>query len=149
MKPTVTWIVVADGARARAFENRGPGKGLVPVGGFNFNEPHLRDRDIEADKPGRAFSSVGHGRSAIEPETDPSDYREAAFAKKLADQLRDRFENGAFDRLILAADPTALGNLRDALTAELDKTIMAELPKDLTRVPLGDLPKHFDGMLAI
>jgi protein required for attachment to host cells len=149
MKPTVTWIVVADGARARAFENRGPGKGLVPISGFNLDEPHLRDRDIEADKPGRAYSSVGYGRSAMEPPTDPSDYREAIFARKLAGMLRARFENGAFDRLILAADPTALGNLREALNAELDKTIMAELPKDLTKVPLNDLPKHFDGMLAI
>ena len=63
--------------------------------------------------------------------------------------MRQRFEEGGFDRLIIAADPTALGNLRGALDAELDKAIVAEVPKDLTNVPLPDLPRHFDGMLAV
>jgi len=26
---------------------------------------------------------------------------------------------------------------------------VAEVPKDLTNVPLPDLPRHFDGMLAV
>lgn len=149
IKPVITWIVVADGARARAFENRGPGKGLAPIDGFAFEQEHLRDQDIEADRPGRSFSSVGQGRSAIEPTTDPAAYREMGFAKRLARQLRQRFDQGGFDRLIIAADPTALGNLRSELDPELNKAIVAEVPRDLTKVPLADLPRHFDGMLAV
>ena len=29
MKPKVTWVLIADGAHAKLFENGGPGKGLV------------------------------------------------------------------------------------------------------------------------
>ena len=31
MKPTRTWILIADGARARILENLGPGKGVHEV----------------------------------------------------------------------------------------------------------------------
>ena len=33
MKPTTTWILIADGARARLFANHGPGKGVEAVEG--------------------------------------------------------------------------------------------------------------------
>ena len=87
MKPIVTWIVVADGGRMRIFENDGPGKGLAQVKGLAVEDEHLTDQDIEADRPGRSFASVGHGRSAIEPHTDPVEFRETAFAGRIADLL--------------------------------------------------------------
>ena len=31
MKPTVTWILLADGAQAKVFEHSGPGTGLTPI----------------------------------------------------------------------------------------------------------------------
>src|SRR5437870_3140521 len=70
MKPIITWVVVADGGKLRIFENRGPGKGLIPVQGLNREDVHLRDKDIEADRPGRSYSSLGRGRSSMEPQTD-------------------------------------------------------------------------------
>jgi len=149
MKPIVTWVVVADGGKLRIFENRGPGKGLIPVQGLNREDAHLRDRDIEADRPGRSASSMGHGRSAIEPHTDPVDYRETAFAKTVAETLEQKWSTGAYQRLIIAASPTALGNLRAALCSAVDKAIVAEVPKDLTHVPTPDIAQHFETMLAV
>ena len=65
MKKTVTYILVADGARARLYSNHGVGKGLQPVSGATHKaDLHHHDREILADKPGRAFSSIGNGRSA-------------------------------------------------------------------------------------
>ena len=66
MKPIVTWVLLADGAQAKVFEHGGPGKGLTPVRDLLFEEEPLQAREIMADKPGRSFSSVGRGRSAIE-----------------------------------------------------------------------------------
>jgi protein required for attachment to host cells len=149
MKPIITWVVVADGAEARVLENRGPGKGLVPVKGLHFSQPRLRAQDIVTDRPGRSFSSVGHGRSAVEPHTDPVAYLEHGFAKRVAEALKAAHSEGAFDRLIIAAEPVSLGNLREVLCDAVDKTVMAELPKDLTKVPLADLPRHFEDILAV
>ena len=149
MKSTVTWIVVADGGKLRIFENRGPGKGLNPVEGLNREDAHLRDQDIVSDKPGRTLASNGHGGSSIEPRTDPAEYREAGFARDVAGLLEAKRSAGAYDRLIIAADPTALGNLRGALSPAVGKIVIGELHKDLTHIPSSDIASHFETMLAI
>lgn len=149
MKPKTTWILIADGARARVLQNTGPGKGLAEVKGLEFAQDRLKTQDIMADKPGRAFASAGHGRSAMEPPTDPVEKREADFVADLARVLDAQFAEGAFDRLIVAAAPTALGTLRKAMTPRVGAVISAELPKDLTKIPNADMGKHLEEVLAV
>ncbi|HEV7718173.1 MAG TPA: host attachment protein [Arsenicitalea sp.] len=149
MKPVITWVLVADGDRAKIFENCGPGKGLACVDGLELEQEHLRARDIMADKQGRSFSSVGHGRSAMEYPTDPVEQREAQFAKSMAELLDRKLSEGAFNRLIIAAAPNALGDIRPCLSAAVNKTVMAELPKDLTNIPAQQLGDHFKDILAV
>lgn len=149
MKPVVTWIVIADGTQARVFENAGPGKGLTPVDGLRFEEEALKTSEIMSDRQGRSFSSVGHGRSAIEPRTDPAEYRETEFARKVAAMLDEKQAERAYARLVIAAAPTTLGDLRKALSAATRATIVAELPKDLTNTPRQNLDKQFEGVIAL
>ena len=56
---------------------------------------------------------------------------------------------GRFDRLIIAAAPTALGDIRPALSNGVKETIIAELPKDLTNIPRPQLDRHFETLLPI
>lgn len=149
MKPTVTWILVANGTQARVLENTGPGKGLRQVDGLDFGIEALQARELVTDRPGRSFSSVGHGRSAMEPRTDPVEQREAAFVKSVADVLDAELKKGAYDRLVIAAAPIALGDIRKQLTAGVRKTILAELDKDLTNLPTAQLDRHLDGIIAV
>lgn len=149
MKPVITWILIADGARARVLEHAGPGKGLSEVNGLEFSQERLQGKDIWADKPGRSFNSVGAGRAAMEPPTDPVDKREADFVGMLADVLDRKNRDGAFDRLIIAAAPQALGDLRKAMSPQLQAKIETEIAKDLTRIPNDDVVKHFSGVLAV
>lgn len=149
MKAIVTWVLLADGGQARILVNDGPGKGLSAVKGLSFAQDNLRAQDIVTDKPGRSFASVGHGRSAMEPKTSPVEQREATFVRNLADVLETKRAEGAFDRLIIAAAPTALGDIRPALSDGVRKTIVAELPKDLTNIPIVDMPRHFEGLMAL
>ncbi|KKB12850.1 hypothetical protein VE25_05275 [Devosia geojensis] len=149
MKKTITWILIADGSQARVLENTGPGKGLKQVRGLDFSIPAMQAKDIMADRPGRAFSSVGTGRSAMEPKTDPVEHREAEFCKSMAEMLDKSLQKGAFDRLVIAAAPITLGNIRKALSPQLKKSVMAELDKDLTNIPTAALDKHLDGIIAV
>jgi len=149
MKPVVTWVVVADGTQARVFENTGPGKGLHPVDGLRREIEPLQASEIMADRPGRSLSSVGSGRSAMEYTTDPVEVREARFVREIADMLEEKRAGGAYDRLILAAAPNALGDMRKVMTPAVKQTLMAELPKDLTNLPKPELDRHFASMLAI
>ena len=149
MKKTVTWILIADGTQARVLEHGGPGKGLSLVKGLDWSITPLQTKDINADRPGRSHSSVGHGRSAMEPKTDPAQHREAEFIRTVADVLDRKALDGAFDRLVIAAAPIALGNLRKVMSDHVKKTIVAELDKDLTNMPIPQLDKHFDGIIAV
>ena len=150
MKPTITWIVIADGNEAKIFAHDGPGKGLSAIKDLHFEQESLKASDIMADKPGRSFSSAGPGaRSSIEYSSDPVAVRERKFVERLADLLEEKRAAGQFDRLVIAAAPTALGDIRPALSDAVKQTILAELPKDLTNVPTPKLTAHFDGLIAV
>lgn len=149
MKAKVTWILIADGATAKVFEHSGPGKGFKAVDGLMFEQESLKAGEIMADRPGRSYSSVGHGRSAIEYSSDPVAVRERRFVEHVAEELERKHQQHAFDRLIVAAAPTALGDLRPALSKGLRDTIMAELSKDLTNIPTPQLQAHFAELLPV
>ncbi|HEY8594025.1 MAG TPA: host attachment protein [Devosiaceae bacterium] len=149
MRNPTTWVLIADGASARVYRNTGPGTGLKPVEDLEFDAPHGRARDIMADKPGRAFSSAGARRSAMEPSSDPVDVMEAEFVRGLATMLADRLRQGAYDDLIVALAPRALGQLREHLSKDVAARIRHEMASDLVNTKLQDLPRHFEGLLKL
>lgn len=150
MKPTVTWIVIADGNAAKIFEHDGPGKGLTAIKDLQFEQEPLKASEIMADKPGRAAGAGGAGaRASMEYSSDPVAVRERKFVEKLAELLDEKRTEGKFDRLVIAAAPAALGDIRPALTDQVKETILAEMPKDLTNVPIPKLAAHFDGLIAV
>lgn len=143
MKKTTTWILIADGTQARVLEHAGPGKGLSTVKGLDWSIAPLQSQDIDTDRPGRSRSS------AMEQKTDPAQHREAEFVRGVAQILDEKAKAGEFDRLVIAAAPIALGNLRKVLSDHVKKTVVAELDKDLTNLPTPQLDKHFDGIIAV
>jgi protein required for attachment to host cells len=148
MKPVKTWILIADGAHGRLFENRGPGTGLEAIN-EEFEADHRPDHEIVTDHLGRTFESAYSARHAIAPRHDPHRELKRDFAKSLAKLLDRRRQEHAFDRLIIVAPPKVLGDLRNALSESVRELVSAELDKDLTKTPVGDLPGHLVGMLAV
>lgn len=149
MKPTTTWILIADGAHARLFANHGPGKGIEAVEGGVINGDHRPDDELVRDSAGRTFESVGETRHAIAPKTDPHRELKRTFAEHLAELMDRKFAAKAFDRLVIVAPPKALGDLRAALSDHLKPHIYAELDKDLVKTPTAELPEHLGAVMAI
>ena len=149
MKAIRTWILVADGARARILENDGPGRGLHAVEGMTFQADHAATHDLVTEREGRSYSSQGPGRSAIEARTDPHRDLKTSFSHHLADVLTRAHHNQAYDRLIIAASPVTLGDLRAAISDKVRATVSAELARDLTKLPNGELPSHFQDLIAL
>ncbi len=149
MKKTVTWILVADGARARILRNDGPGKGLQPAVDGEFSHSAPPTRELGSDRPGRTRESVGSTRHAMEPRIDWHRFEKEKFGRELAALLDGAAERNEFDRLVLVAPPRTLGDLRAALGGKARRRLRAELDKDLTRIPEQELPKHLDGVLAL
>lgn len=148
MKKTVTWVLIADGAQARVLENTGPGKGLKLVEGLDFAIEPLQAQDIVSDRPGSKSGGGSQSRGGMEPRTDPVAHRETEFVKSLAAMLNRKQQSGAFDRLVIAAAPIALGDIRKAISPAVQKVVIAELNKDLTNLPTDKLDAHLDGILA-
>lgn len=148
-KRITTWILVADGARARILANEGPGKGLAPVVDKEFPTSRTPTREIGADRPGRTFESADGARHAMEPRVDWHRFEKGQFARKMADIVERAAGRQAFDRLVLVAPPQTLGDLRTALGRQARERLAGELNKDLTQVPIHDLPAHLDAVIRL
>jgi protein required for attachment to host cells len=149
MKPTRSWIVIADGAQARILENSGPGKGLTPMPSEDRHRELPPSRDIDADRPGRTHDRFGPGRHAMEPPSDAHREEKRRFAEELAGQLNSAALKQSYDRLILVAPAKTLGDLRQALNKEAAARVDGELSKDLTKIPDHELAGHLGGVIAL
>lgn len=148
-KKTVTWILVADGHRARVFANEGPGLGLKQALDQEFVHMLPPDRDLAADKAGSARSGGGGSHHTLDHHENLHRHEKEVFARELADKLDAYAAQHAFDRLIVIAPPQALGNLRAAFSKAVTAKLAGDLDKDLTHASLGDLQEHLAGMLEV
>jgi protein required for attachment to host cells len=132
------WVVVADGAKALVLENAGN----VTAPDLKTREVHEQDdpktSDIGTDKPGRAFSSVGNGRSAVE-QTDFHDQEEYRFLAQLAARLDRAVQSGEVRSLIVVAPPRAIGMLRKELSPQVRKAVRAEIEKDYVKMSVSEI----------
>ncbi|RWB97329.1 MAG: host attachment protein [Mesorhizobium sp.] len=140
MKPQKTWVLIADGARARVLRDvLSVGKAPEEHEDLVFHSERRQLREIMADKPGRSFASTGTRRSAMEYHSDPVREEDRAFAAMLADMLHSRHLAGDFDQLVVAAAPQMLGDLRQAFPESLRKVTAAEIAKDFTKLTAHEL----------
>jgi protein required for attachment to host cells len=135
------WVVVCDGAKALVLENVGdakfPNLKTVEV----LQQKDLPTHALGTDKPGRAMSSVGHGRSAYE-QTDWHNQQEETFLTALVHHLDAAVTAGKTKSLIVVAPPRALGVLRPAYSHGLKNAVRAEVDKDLIKIPVYEIERH-------
>lgn len=135
------WVVVCDGSKALFLQNAGDSK-----------FPNLQTREvleqkvpptseIGSDAPGRAHSSVGNGRSAVE-QTDFHTQQEDEFLRSIISKLDTAVQAGQIKSLILVAPPRALGVLRQGYTHGLKQAVREEIQKDYVKMPVYEIEKH-------
>lgn len=150
MKAKKTWVLVADGARARIFLNEGPGRGLVPALAHEFAASHAATHEIGAERPGRTHESIGDGtRHAMENPVDWHQFEKTLFARDVAKELNRAAYEGAFDRLVLILPPKSLGELRNALDKHARERVIGELAKDLTHLPAHELESRLGDTIRL
>jgi len=150
MKKAVTWIVVADGARARIVRQTGAGKPLEALPGKEFLNPEPeRTRELGTDKPGRVFESARLGHRHGVEQVDWHRFEKKKFAKSIAEHLEQAAEAKAFDKLVLVAPPETLGDLRANLGKHGTAKIGGEVAKDLTNVAVTDLAAYLGDTIRV
>lgn len=130
MKQKRTWIVIADGAKARILQNTGRMEGVHQLPDSEFHDSHPPSREIMSERQPRVHESVGAARHAIELRTDPHEYRKQQFLMRLAEHLERAWQHGDFEKLIVVAPATALGELRKQFSPSLHKCLLAEIAHD-------------------
>jgi len=142
-KKTVTWILVADATKAAVYGNDGPGCGIYRAleQDFALDLPS-KVGDIVSDQQGRVVNTGGIGHHAVGPRSDPRRHLEAEFLRSVATVLEDAAIAKMYDRLVLAAGPKALGDLRKHLGAHATALLTKELAKDLVHLPEQELAEH-------
>ncbi len=136
--PHNAMVVVADGRKMLFLRNEGDNVHL----NLQVERKRVQDNpdniDQRTDAPGRAFSSVGAGRSAYE-ETDFHQLEEDRFAAETAELLKKRALNNDFESLIIVAPPRTLGELRKHYHKEVSERLTAEIDKTLTGHPIPEI----------
>jgi len=137
-----TWVLVADGSRARIFVKGY--KKLDNIMGQDFVGENLKDREIYMDKAGRSYESANSARHAYEPRTDWHQYNKELFAKELCTILERANENSEFDELIIISPPKTLGDIREHLGKQTLARVTAEIPKDITKFTEHELVGYLE-----
>lgn len=145
MKPTKTWIVMTDAQTVRIAENDGPGKGIFGLSTQGLKAPQITEL---SDAPGMTSAPAGPNRGGIS-DPDLKGQAAAAFADDIVKYLDVALRGDQFQRLVLAASPAMLGILRKKLSKPLQKVMLAEIPKDLTHLPLDNLPDHLADVMVV
>ena len=122
--PQGTVVLVADGGKATLYRSRGAGNEISLS-----QERQMSPKDLADDGP-----------SGSRPEDQtPQQTDEATFAKQLAKALSAMKQSGAFEHLVLIADPQTLGQIRDAMDKSVGSSIVRSLSKDLTNHSAQDI----------
>ena len=134
-----TWVTTFDGRLARVYAADKDGR------------LHEREGDGLDGRNNSESARVG-GRGEGQPDLHRTGYvenwSEPKFVAHFTEQLAERARQGLFDRLVVAADPHALGYFRDFAPAELKRKIVAEIPKDHVHTPVKQIEQALAEHLA-
>jgi protein required for attachment to host cells len=138
------WVMVGDGEKALFFRNEGDGiyPNLEVLNVLEQENPRTGEQGT--DRPGRAHSSVGMHRSAMQ-ETNWHKLEKHRFAKEIADVLYTAAHRGRYSKLVIAAPPMTMGDIRKALHKEVSDKVVAEISKDLTNMPKDEIERALTG----
>ena len=145
-KRRATWIVIADSSRAQIVTRREDQTGFDIVTALQSADAHASSHELGVDRPGRMQESANPAHHVIEPRVDAHEESTLEFLRMVAQYLNENATSTEVRSLVLFAPPRALGHLRKMLNAAVTRKISAAAPKDLTRVPFADLPKHLEAL---
>ena len=142
--PHNAYVFAGDGRKALILRNDGNAELLRLKTERVFKDQNPPTHEQGTDRPGREHSSVGPGRSSV-TQTDWHDLEEHKFAREVAAALEKIVRERQGETLIVVAPPRALADLRKAFHDDVKKKIVAEIDKDLSKLPLHEIEKHLAG----
>ncbi len=136
------FVFVGDGRKALFLRNDGDEKFLnLKTERVFVDQKNPPTHEQSTDQPGRLFSGVDGRRGAIAP-TDWHELEERHFAREVSAALEKVVRERKVKAVVIAAPPRTLWALRQAFGPDVKTRIIAEIDKDLTKLPLYEIEKH-------
>jgi len=145
--PHNAWVFVGDGRKALFLRNDGDEKFPNFKTEQVFEDANPPSHDQGTDRPGHFGKGLQGRRSTVEP-TDFHEIEAHHFARKVAAALEAVVRADKVKALVVVAPPKTLADLREAFHADVKARIIAEIHKDLTKVPVWEIEKHLTGEVS-
>ncbi|MGA9574629.1 MAG: host attachment protein [Lysobacterales bacterium] len=143
------WILVANQAEAQIYASGQIPRNLLLVDTLVNETGAAHTRDLVSDAPGRAFDSFGSGRHSMEPNVGVKQEQRRRFVKEMVERLEAAHFKGDFDQLVVLAAPAVLGVIRKTLTADLLKSVIKEIPKDVIGQSVDKIQSQLNRAFAL
>ncbi|WP_353111559.1 host attachment protein [Salinisphaera dokdonensis] len=140
------WIVVSDAARARLFFRDAEHK-LTLIDTLKHSESEAHEGDLRTGGKGAVHDSGGSGQHQADPQTTTSEKHADIFAKQVTERLKSELNNDAFTELVVVADPSFLGRLRDHMDNPLQDTVRKTIDKNWAQHDERQIEKQLDNQL--
>lgn len=150
-----TWVVVADEAIARILQRTARHQPLESVEELTDPDAHAQGADMRRDAQGRRAAGATQGARQNTPHRlmpaanvtasageDEQHLEAEDFARRVAGHLQQALQLKRFDELRLVAAPRFLGLLRQAMSTEVSRTVVAEIAKDLVHMDNQDITRR-------
>lgn len=138
MKPTVTWVLMANSSYAEIFEVKA--MKVTFLQRLTFAERREKMHDLVSDQPGHNYSRMGAkggGGHVLNSEEALRHHEESVFAHELIELCVKAKAEHLFDKLTIIAAPHFLGELRAVMKLKshhlpIDKEIHKDIPQKLS-----------------
>lgn len=141
-----TWVVVAEGSRARIFEANSRIKPMTELEDLSHPKSRAKVLDINADNAGKVYDRMGQGIHHMESEVDPKTHEADMFAKEVAEHIEKARATNRFEELVLVGEPKFIGMVRKHLHAPTLKTLVKTVSKNLIRADEETIRKAAVGL---
>ncbi len=134
---TNTLVLIADGEKALFMRNEGDEKYLNLQVEQREEQDNPPNREQAANRRGRMSDGTNH-KSAVE-DTDWHQLAKDRFAADISDILYKKAHKGDFEKLVIIADPSTLGEIRSHIHQEVSNKVIGEIDKNLTNHPIDKI----------
>jgi protein required for attachment to host cells len=134
-------VVLLDNRRLRILR-RDPDDTLIETYAVEDPEAVAHERDLRADRPGRAVNAASGSRVALQPKHSARSISLQRWLRTVGAKLSAFLAEGQSDGLVLVASARLLGLLKVALPTEVRRKVLAELARDLAKQTSASLEKR-------
>lgn len=128
-----TWIIVANSSQARFFTAETATGPITEFHDLVHGDSRLHASEITSDLPGKDSDSQGAGRHGLEARTPIKKRESVQFAHEVSDYLNHARTTDQFNRLIVIAAPTFLGELRSTMDKDTAAMVISWTEKNIAK----------------